>query len=168
MLPKVGRVRFEQNPERLKVVLPVQRNWLLFALFTVCLLVWAVMLVGVLVMMIRERYELVLTIMLLVWLVIWLRLGQVLWGRWQYYTADREILFVNKEDLIVRRPVSILGATDTYDMKYVSPLYYNEKHRCPAFDYAHQHVYFGHGLTPDEANKLIETLNARYFPDGDV
>jgi hypothetical protein len=159
-----SRIELEKSPERLKVVLPVSRNWLLFSLFSICLLVWIAMLVGIVTAMLRERYGFVLTVMLLVWLAVWLWFGRVLWRRWQYYAAGREILFVNEEQLIVRRPVSILGPTDAYDMSHVSPFYLSEKYHCPVFDYGYQHVYFGHSLDAEQAEELIAVLNSSYFP----
>ena len=173
MSPGLERIKFEEAPEWLKIVLPVRRNWILFALFTILLVVWIAMLVMGIVFTVRdvamsgEPFAFVFTVMLLVLLFILFRFGRVLWGQWQYYTADREILFVNKEQLIVRRPVSILGMTDAYDMRHVSPFYYSEKHHCPTFDYAYQHVYFGRDLEQDEARTLVGYLNERYFPDFD-
>jgi len=173
MLPGLDRIEFEETPEWLKIVLPVRRNWILFVLFTILLVVWMVMLVMGIVFMVRdvamsgESFAFVFTVMLLALLFILFRFGRVLWGQWQYYTANREILFVNKDQLIVRRPVSILGITDAYDMNHVSPFYYNEKHQCPTFNYAFQHVYFGRDLERDEAQKLITFLNERYFPNHD-
>jgi len=173
MLPGLDRIKFEETPEWLKIVLPVRRNWILFVLFTVLLVVWIVMLVVGSVFTIRdvamsgESFAFVFTVMLLVLLFILFRFGRVLWGQWQYYTANREILYVNKDQLIVRRPVSILGITDAYDMSHVSPFYYSEKHHCPTFDYAYQHVYFGRDLERDEAHRLVGYLNERYFPNFD-
>jgi hypothetical protein len=167
MFPEIDDVVFEENTERLKVVLPAPRNWFLLGLFTVTLFVWVAMLVGMFVILIREDFILVLTIMLVIWLLVWLWFGRILWARWQYYAANREILFVDEEQLILRRPVSLLGITQVYDMEHVSPLYYSDKHHCPAFDYAYQHVYFGNSLEEDEARKLIESLNGRYFPNHD-
>ncbi|MFQ5645174.1 MAG: hypothetical protein ACE5FQ_15970, partial [Thiogranum sp.] len=159
-----GCIELEKSPERLKVVLPVSRNWLFFSLFSVCLLVWIAMLVGIVAAMLREHYGFVLNVMLLVWLVVWLWFGRVLWRRWQYYAAGREILFIYEKKLIIRRPVSILGPTDVYDMGHVSPFYMSEKHHCPVFDYGFQHVYFGHSLNAEETEELINILNSSYFP----
>lgn len=158
-------VQLQDGDERLKVVLPIERNWLLYGLFSVSLLVWIGMMVGVLAAMFREQFGFLLNVMLLIWLAIWVWFGRVLWRRWQYFAAVREILFVNEQQLLVRRPVSILGTTDVYDMRHVSPFYYSEKHHCPAFDYAYQHVYFGQSLPSDVANELVADLNRRYFPD---
>jgi len=165
MSVQMDRVELQDGDERLKVVLPVERNWLLYGLFSVSLLIWIAMIVGVLGAMLREQFGFLLNIMLLVWLAIWVWFGRVLWRRWQYFAADREILFINEQQLLVRRPVSILGTTDVYDMRHVSPFYFSEKHHCPAFDYAYQHVYFGQSLTSDLAKGLITDLNQRYFPD---
>lgn len=171
--PELDRIAFEETPDWLKIVLPVRRNWILFVLFTILLAIWLVMLVGGVVFTVRdvalsgEAFAFVFTLMLLALLFILFRFGRVLWNQWQYYAADREILFVNEEQLIVRRPVSILGLTDGYDMKHVSPFYYSEKHHCLAFDYAYQHVYFGRDLEPEEGQLLISFLNEHYFPDFD-
>jgi hypothetical protein len=166
MLPQNGAIRFEQKPEWLKVTLPDQRNWLLFGSLTVCLVVWTVALVWIISFLVTERpLNLVLLVLLLLWLAIWFWFGRKLWNMWQYHAANREILFINEKQLIVRRPVSILGPTDTYDMRHVTPFYYSEKHGCPAFDYAYQHVYFGQRLAPAQARELVTTLNNTFFPD---
>ncbi|MFQ5401408.1 MAG: hypothetical protein ACE5E7_17640 [Anaerolineae bacterium] len=164
---KIPNVQFEESRQRLKVVMPADRNRFLLILFSVCLLVWAFLTVGMTVTLVRERFGFLLTLMLLIWLFVWVRFGRVLWNRWQYYAATREILFIDEERFIVRRPVSILGLTTAYDMKHVSPFYFSDKHHCPAFDYAYQHVYFGQGLAEPEATQLIRALNGRYFPDFD-
>ena len=88
----------------------------------------------------------------------------IVWGQWQYYAANREILFVHNEMLVVRRPVSIFGITSAYDRAHVTPFYFSEKHHSLAFDYGHQHVYFGRDLSSDPAGRLIGYLNARYYP----
>ena len=171
MLPKINEVMLEQQSGRLKVVLPIQRNWFLFALFSLCLLIWIGMSLVIISFLVQdvilsgERFAFWLTVMLIVWLVVWYAVGRILWGRWQYYTADREILFIDKEQLIVRRPVSILGITTAYDFKHISPFYRSEKHNCLAFDYGYQNVYFGHTLLDETANRLITYLNGRYFPN---
>jgi hypothetical protein len=87
-----------------------------------------------------------------------------LWRQWQYFAADREILFVNQSRLIMRRPVSLLGLTDAFDMAHVSPFYVSEKHHCPAFDYGYQNIYFGRDLPPKAAEQLVLFLNGRFFP----
>ena len=173
MLAEFTHLQLEETADRLKITWPVPRNWFLFVLFSLALLVWLVMLVVMAVYLVRdvvaggERFTFILSAMVLVWLFVWLRFGRILWQRWQYYTAIREIMFIDQERLIVRRPVSILGITDAYDMQHVSPFYYSDKHRCPAFDYGYQHVYFGLSLTQEEAEALAAFLNGRFFPDMD-
>jgi len=162
----MSRIVIEEKPEWLKVTLPERRNWLLLSLFSITLLAWLGMLGWIVYFLISERgLGGVLIALLLLWLAVWLWFGRFLWTRWQYYAADRELLFINPDQLIVRRPVSILGITDNYDLRYVSAFYYSDKHGCPAFDYAFQHVYFGQHLTVAEAEELIAELNRRYFPD---
>ncbi len=173
MLPEFKTIQFEESDERLKIVWPIPRNWFLFGLFSLALIVWLVMLVGMAIYLARdvmgagERCTFVFSAMLLIWLFIWFRFGHILWTRWQFYAADREILFIDEERLIIRRPVSILGITDAYDRQHISPFYFHEKHHCPVFDYGYQHVYFGEGLVPDEARTLLTLLNGRFFPDLD-
>lgn len=81
--------------------------------------------------------------------------------------ADREILFINREELVVRRPVSILGLTDAYDMQYVEPFGYDEQFNGMAFKYGSRFVLVGLGLTRPEADSLMTLLNRRFFPDDD-
>lgn len=91
-----------------------------------------------------------------------------MWSRWQFQLADRELIFFDDKQLIIRRPVSILGLTTVYDIKHVGPFYYSERHDCPAFDYAFLHVYFGQGLEKEVARRLVGELNSLIFPDTDV
>lgn len=159
-------ISFEETEDRLKVVLPLGINWLAFILHSIALLIWLGMLGAVLVYLIDGRSSsLVLTAILLLWLLIWLWFGRFLWTRWQYHAANREILFIEPEQLVLRRPVSILGLTWTYDMNHISRLYYSEQHQCPAFDYAYSHVYFGRSLSAEQSAQLIKSLNDRYFPE---
>jgi hypothetical protein len=159
-------IQFEEGDQRLKVVLPSPVNWPAFALHTLALIVWMAMLLAVVIYLLRGLSStFVLTVILLGWILVWLWFGRFLWTRWQYHAANREILFIDEERLIVRRPVSILGLTSAYDMAHIDGLYYSEKHRCPAFDYAYQHVYFGRMVTEEQARIVIDELNRRYFPN---
>jgi hypothetical protein len=183
LYPQIDNVTFREQEaeERLKITLPIERdwqNWLFLVLLTASLIVWVAMIIIILsflfrdVLPNRERYTFVLTVMLLVWLLLWYYLGRTVWNRWQYHAANREILFINDAVLIVRRPVSILGVTDAYDMQHVNPFYYSEEHECPAFTYGSQRIYFGQHLAEKEARALISVLNRRFFPyhdeDGDL
>lgn len=168
-LPMIASVTFDENPDRLKVMWPVKRNWLGFVIYSLLLLLWLVLLVGGVVYTWQiafsgERFAFVFTVMLLILLYILFRFGAILWRQWQYFAADREILFVNQSRLIVRRPVSLLGLTDAFDMAHVSPFYVSEKHHCPAFDYGYQNIYFGRDLPPEAAAQLVLFLNGRFFP----
>jgi hypothetical protein len=168
MTPTTEQIEFADGTQWHKTVLPVDRNWVLFGLFSLCLLIWLGMLAGIVGSMITQGFGFLLNIMLFIWLIVWLWFGRVLWRRWQYYAASREILFINERQLLVRRPVSILGSTDVYDMGHVTPFYFSENHQCPAFDYAYQHVYFGQSLLPSDAQELVTMLNDRFFPDADL
>lgn len=169
MLPEIQQINFEETAERLKVTLPTRRNWALFLLYTLLLILWLACFVWGIIFTIKdiafsgERYAFVFTIMLLIWLYIWYRLGKIIWSQWQDYAATREILFIDKDRLIIRRPVSVLGNTDAYDFIYVSPFFFSEKHGCPGFEYGKQRVYFGQGLDGESSQQLVQFLNARYF-----
>lgn len=159
-------VVYEESPERLKITIPVKVNWLLFTLHALGLAVWLVMVWLVLRYLFQGlSNSFVLTILILLWLVFWMWFGRFLFNRWQYYAANREILFIDKEQIIVRRPLSILGITKAYDINYVSPFYYSDNHNCAAFDYAYAHVYFGSSLDEATAKHLVDDLNERYFPE---
>jgi hypothetical protein len=159
-------ILFDETPERLKITIPVKVNWIIFTLHTLGLAVWLVMVWLVFSYLFRGlSNSFVLTALILMWLAFWLWFGRFLFNRWQYYAANREILFIDKEQLIVRRPMSILGITNAYDINYVSPFYYSDKHNCVAFDYAYAHVYFGHSLGETAAKAFIADINERYFPD---
>ncbi len=173
MLPEIDQVQFEETPDRLKVTLPVRRYWAWFLLFTLLLILWIGGLIWGIIFTIKdiafsgERYAFAFTIMLLVWLYIWYRLGKIVWKQWQYYAAAREILFIEKDQLIIRRPVSIIGITDAYDFAYVSPFFHSEKHGCPGFDYGKQRIYFAQALDEGSSQELVQVLNKRYFNAGD-
>ncbi len=169
MIQDIGRITFEDKPEWLKVVMPAKRNWLLLLIFSASLVIWLVMTVWMIIFLIRDvimpgaRFAFVLATIIVLWLVIWYFVGRVLGRRWQYFAAEREIIFINKERLIMRRPVSIWGSTEAFDMTHVRPFYISDKHHCPTFDYGSQKVYLGTSLTQSEAQRLVETINTLYF-----
>ena len=169
--PQIEGVTFEENPERLKIVLPVRRNWLLVAIFSACLIAYTVTLFFIVRFLIRDvlsaggRFAFLMTIMLLVWGVIYYYLGRMLWQRWQYVTANREIIFIYKDDqVIVRRPLSLWGITTAYDFEHVSSFYYDDKRQSLAFKYGQRLAHFGHALSATKAQQIIDYVNYRFFP----
>ena len=159
-------IEYDEALERTKVVIKLSRRWGALILFTLIMAIWLAMIFVFLGYLIRGySTSVVLTILVVVWLVIWLLFGRYLWRRWQYFAAGREILFIDRAQLIIRRPVSLLGITAAYDMEHVSPFYLSEKHNCPAFDYAYLHVFFGQDLLSHEAVELVESINGRWFPE---
>ncbi len=173
MLTENKSVTYEETGDRLKVTIPIKRNWIYFLLFSVLLIFWVVGLIWGIIFTVRdvafsgEGYAFVFTMMLLIWLYIWFRLGKILWRLWQHYAASREILFIDKERLIIRRPVSLLGITDAYDREYLSPFIFSEKHESPGFDYGNKRVYFAEDLDQEPAKALVKFLNQRYFSFAD-
>ena len=173
MLPMISHVHFEQTPERLKIVLPIKRRWFLMTLYTLLVLVWVVMLAGGVVFTIQEavsgeRYAFVFTVILLILLFILYRLGRrAVWQPWQGLMATREVLFINKEQFIIRRPLSLLGTTDFYALEHIGRFFFLDEHHCPAFSYGQFRTEFGHGLERSAAESLITFLNDRYIPEED-
>ena len=172
MIPSIENIQFEENNERLKIVMPIKKRWVYFGLYSLMLLLWVAMLVYGIIFTVQmaisgERFAFAFTVMLILLLLLLYRLGKMVWEQWQYYAANREILFIHKEMLILRRPVSIFGITTAYDRAHVTPYYYSDKHQCLAFDYGHQHSYFGHDVPTEPAARLLGYLNARYHPNYD-
>ncbi|MCA9940644.1 MAG: hypothetical protein KC418_18535 [Anaerolineales bacterium] len=166
------QVTIEEKPEWQKVVMPAERNWLLFLIYTILMLVWTgmfgIILAGLLSnpfnFEVRALFIWVWRILLLLWLAVWVWFARRwLWRYWQYYAASREILFINAQEFIVRRPVSLLGVTDVYDMKHVTPLRYDAEEKAIAFEYGVRPVRFGRALAPTAAQDLVERLNRRHF-----
>ena len=159
-------ITFEETPGRLKIIIPDRIRWSLLIVYTLALATWVGMIIIVISYLLRgQSTSLTLSALLLIWLVVWLLLGKFVWTRWQYQAANREVVFIDDEQIVIRRPVSILGITTAYDINYVSPFYYSDKHNCPAFDYAYMHVYFGRSISIQEAQQLIDQLNFRLFPE---
>ena len=159
-------IQLEETPERLKISIPDRLNWPLLLIYTVAMAAWVAMIFIVIIyLLLGQSTSLILTILLILWLRVWFLMGRLLWNRLQYQAANREVIFIDSEQLILRRPVSFLGITTAYDIDHVSPFYFSDKHKCPAFDYAYMHVYFGSSLSVVESEHLVEQLNDRLFPD---
>ncbi|MCP4360310.1 MAG: hypothetical protein GY796_20070 [Chloroflexi bacterium] len=169
-LPTIDGLIFDETEARLKITLPVKRQWVYLSIYSLLLLSWLVMFVYGLIFTWRmafsgERFAFAFTLLLLIFLFVLFRLGRLIWRQWQFQVATREIVFVDAEMLIVRRPVSILGITNGYGWQHIRPFYYDEERHSPAFEYGHLYVLFGQGLSRPQANELIAYLNGRYFAD---
>ena len=53
----ISGARFEQSPQRLKIVLPVRRDWALFVIYSILEVAWLVMLIGGLVFLARVAFS---------------------------------------------------------------------------------------------------------------
>lgn len=161
--------QIEEMPDKQKITIAVRFRWSLFLVYSLALLAWITMVVVVLIYLLRGMStSITLTAVLILWLLFWLVMGRFLWNRWQYQAANREIIFIDNQQVVIRRPVSILGLTTAYDIHHVSPIYFSDKHNCPAFDYAYMHVYFGQSLGKMESRSLIGLMNSRLFPELDT
>lgn len=169
--PQLSNVQFDTVDERLKVVMPLERNKLYLAIYSVLLGAWLAVTIWMLTLLfgtslgeLTTQFLVVWIIILIIWAYVWYRLGRSVWRWWQFYMAQREVLFVDSEILIIRRPLSLLGVTDAYDMAHVSPFYYQDEHEAVAFNYGSRGGLFGQGISRREAEDLIEYLNERFFP----
>lgn len=172
MYPKITNVEFSENEDRLKIILPVKRNWLMLILFSLLLSICLFMLVSGSKFAWQiggsgERFAFAFTTMLILLLLTLYWFTRFVWRMWQFYIANREILFVNKETLIVRRPLSILGLTNAYDMQHVKPLFYEPKHDGAGFYYGSQPILIGLGLGGETLDEVIGYVNGRFFPHYD-
>lgn len=166
----IRNVEFEETAERLKVVMPLQRQWGFYITYSIILFVWVLVtgiMLGILLRTplsgLSTLFVVVFIVIVLVWAYLWYRLGKSVWRWWQFYAATREVVFLDGHTLIVRRPLSLLGVTDAYDMRHVGPFYYQEKYGAIAFDYGSRGGLFGTGLARPEAEALIGVLNGRFF-----
>jgi hypothetical protein len=168
-LPMISGAHFEQMPDKLKITLPVKRNWPFLVIYTLLVLMWLGMMGYGVIFLARilfsgESYRFVFAVMILILLFILFRFGRFLFRQWGEYLSNREILFINADELIVRKPVSIWGNTTAYDMQHVSPWYISEKQRSLAFDYGSHHISIGEGLLPEARQALRRFVNRIYFP----
>ncbi|MDX1663770.1 MAG: hypothetical protein R3272_08250 [Candidatus Promineifilaceae bacterium] len=170
LTPPIDDVEYEDSAERVRVVMPVERHHAFLAMYTVLLLVWLGVTFWMLLQLIDTPlrtlplgFAVAWVVILLIWGYVWYRLGRHVWRWWQYYAASREILYVYDDLLVVRRPLSIFGVTDGYDMEHVSPFYYSDKQEAVAFSYGSRGGYFGHALPETDARRLIGLLNRRFF-----
>lgn len=168
--PPIENVEYEDSAERVRVVMPVERHPLFLAVYTILFLVWIGvtfwMLIGIFDTPIRALplgFSVVWVVILLIWAYVWYRLGRHVWRWWQYHAASREILYVYDDLLVVRRPLSIFGVTDGYDMEHVGQFYYSDEHKAVTFSYGSRGGFFGHALPPADARRLIALLNRRFF-----
>lgn len=169
----ISSVHFEQMPEWLKIVIPVKRNWPYLILYTTLAVLWLGMMIGGTIYLVQilfsgQSYRFVFSLMIAILLLVLFRFGRFLGRQWAQYLSNREVLFINQEEFIVRRPVSIWGNTDVYDMEHVTPIYSNDANQSLAFDYGYRHVYFGGSLTPESQRTLRQFLNDIYFKGKNV
>ncbi len=172
------QIQFEQQKDdRLKVEWPVKRNVAAIVIYTVLVAVWF----GALVIFIYLLFNppsprgidalptsisIVWFIGVLLWLYIWIRyIGRQVLRWWQFYLANRELLFIDPNTLVIRRPVSLLGLTDAYDRRYASHFSLNEQYEMIGFQYGNvRRVLFGQTLSLQSRESLVRFLNNRFFP----
>lgn len=174
-------IAFEQDDERLKVVVPIKRNTLALAIYTILLVVWIIALFLFVYLLFRPpaargidqmppSLRIVWVIGVVLWLFVWIfSIGKRIWRWWQFYFSTREILIADEKMFIVRRPFSLLGITDAYDREHMAPFYESERHKCLSFQYGNvHHILFGTTLDQHERTSLITFLNQQLFPNAVV
>jgi len=173
------RITIEENSDRTKIVIPIQRQWAFWGTYTTMLVGWiagSIWAIGALfsswragmLQSIDTAFLITYIIILVVIAAGWYWVGQRVWRNWQYHTANREILFFYPDKLIVRRPVSLLGVTEAYDIRYISPFRVDPKVESLAFDYGTYRVPVGGSLNRAESDALGQVINNRFFPHHDA
>lgn len=171
----LNRISFEENADRTKITIPLQRQWGFWLTYTILLLVWLTSTLWAIVTLFNTlstgnypfegAYLFAWLVMLAIIGGLWWYLGRNVWRRWQYYTANREILFFYPDKLVVRRPLSLLGLTDAYDLQHVSLFRYDGKIDSLAFDYGTHRIPVGLTLPKEEAQALLSYLNSHFFTE---
>lgn len=170
-----NRITVEENANRVKIVVPLERLWPFWITYSILLIGWLLASFWAASILVSfgisgnvgfEGLFLVAWIVILVIIgIFWFYAGRMIWRRWQYYTSNREILFFYPDKLIVRRPLSLLGITEAYDRQYVSAFRYDNTVNAAAFDYGSYRIPVGPTLTAEEAGALIGLVNERFFAD---
>jgi hypothetical protein len=165
-------ILIEEEERWQKIIMPAEKSTPLFIFYSIAMILWAVSTVWLIYQLFQplsiDRPFTTNLVFRLIWislLVTWYWFAKrFLWGFWQYYAANREILFINKEEFIIRRPVSLLGVTNVYDMKHIESLYYDDEKGSPTLQYGVQPVQFGQALSKQEGIELVSLLSHRHFP----
>ncbi len=174
MLSEIDGITWDTSREdRLKVILPIKRNWFLFLAYSLMMIACIVLFVGGLIYTIQiafsgERYANAFVFLAVIFFFFLYYLWKFVWRQWQYFAASREILFIDEKMLIIRRPFSLFGITDAYDWQQVRPFTYNQQYNTPMFEYGQRSVFLGQDLSRAQADQLISGLNDRYFAEYDL
>jgi hypothetical protein len=164
-------ILIEEEERWQKVIMPAEKSTFLFIFYSIAMILWAISTIWIIYQIFQplgiDRPFMTKAIYRLIWfglLVTWYWFAKnFLWGFWQYYAANREILFINEEEFIIRRPVSLLGVTNVYDMKHIEAIYHDEEKDSPTLQYGVQPVHFGQALSTKEGIELISMLTHRHF-----
>lgn len=169
----LDRIAFEENSERLKIIIPLQRQTTYWIIYSVLLItwiggtIWAGIRLGQFIFSGDFGFEglflIAYFVILAIIAIFWFYVGRMVWRQWQFHSSNREILFFHVDKLIVRRPLSLLGVTDAYDRKFVSRFRFDERVRSPAFNYGTYRVPVGLTLDEQTARALVREINARCF-----
>ncbi len=173
-------IEFEETEERMKVEIPLQRSKLAMFTYSLLALIWLGGLILFIVILFRpsssglisglpRSIQITWFIGVLLWIYVWIRyVGRSVLRWWQFYLAKRELLFISEHTVIVRRPVSLLGLTDAYDRRYMSPFYFSDQHQALAFPYGNvRHILVAMSVAKAEQMELMKFLNGRFFPQVD-
>lgn len=173
-------ITFEENDERIKISYPLKRSHLAIGVYTILITVWGIALIlfvyGLFTKPLgfeeipdefRLLWRIIWMLGVLAWLFVWIRvIGRMLLRWWQFYLAEREILFIYPgKHLLICRPVAIWGLTDGFDLNHVSPFYHHPQHHSLAFKYGKvTHTLFALTVPEKEQKLLLDFLNRTIFP----
>lgn len=170
-------IELHETEQRLRISYPLKRNRLAIVIYTILAIAWIVGLILFLWWLffpvVDRKMDDVPNLLRFFWMVgitlwiyMWTRvLGRRIFRWLQFNMAQREVIFINEKNLMIRRPVSIFGETNAYDREHIGRFYNSNEHRCLAFPYGNvKHVLFGLTVDSQHQQALLTYLNERYYP----
>jgi hypothetical protein len=175
--PATPRAQIVDEVSRLRVTIPVRRNWFVVVFLPLWLIGWGVGEVSVLTKVLNDPPTGGEGPFVLVWLVMWNIIGPVFTAFWLWNIAGKEIVALDDEFLTVRYALGPVGWTRRFDRREVVDLRMSPPATADfrslswwpgggmiAFDYGARTYRFASGLDEAEAKQVAADLRRRLEP----
>jgi hypothetical protein len=175
--PAAPRAQIVDEVSRLRVTIPVRRNWFLVFFLPVWLIGWVAGEVSVLTKVLNDPPSGGEGLFLIVWLVAWNVIGPLFTFFWLWNLAGKEIVTLDDEALTVRSALGPAGWTRNFDRHEVADVRVSPPATAEfrslawwpgggmiAFDYGARTHRFGGGLDEAEAKQVAAELRRRLEP----
>jgi hypothetical protein len=175
--PATPRAHIVDDVLRLRVTIPVRRNWFVVFFLPLWLIGWAVGEVAVLTKVLNDPPTGGEGPFVLVWLVMWNIIGPVFAFYWLWNITGKEIVTLDEEALTVRYALGPVGWTRRFDRHEVADLRVSAPATAEfrslawwpgggtiAFDYGARTHRFAAGLDEAEAKQVTAELRPRLEP----